>query len=32
MIQPNKFKDLNERFASLGSRMIQINKFDDLNG
>ena len=31
MIQPNKFKDLNERFESLGTGMTRMNKFVDLN-
>jgi hypothetical protein len=29
MIQPNKFDDLNARFVSLGTGMIQLNKFKD---
>jgi hypothetical protein len=32
MIPSNRFEDLNERFASLGTRMTQMNKFEDLNG
>jgi hypothetical protein len=29
MTQPNKFEDLNGRFASLGTEMTQPNKFKD---
>jgi hypothetical protein len=29
MIPMNKFDDLNGRFASLGTGMIQLNKFED---
>jgi hypothetical protein len=31
MTQPNKFEDLNSRFASLGTGMTPQNKFMDLD-